>query len=144
MKRMHGRGGVYKGGVFLISGQRIKQQQKITKIKYKEGLRWPPFDILHAITNQKRAGVMEGGWDRPRDRARMLGEHDGNNEPLAEGNDNDDNKYDEDGNIATANDEYAIGVDGLERPLDEGDNKYDTLSATPMQECPESQRPSVP
>ncbi len=42
-----------------------------------------------------------GGWDRPRDRARMLRERDGNDKPLAEGDDDDDddNKYDEDGNI---------------------------------------------
>ncbi len=32
----------------------------ITKIKYDEGLRWLPFDNLHATTNQKHAGVMEG------------------------------------------------------------------------------------
>ncbi len=51
--------------------------KKITELKYNEGLRWPPFDILHATTNQKNAGVTEGGWDRPRDRARTLGEHDG-------------------------------------------------------------------
>ncbi len=37
--------------------------------------------------------------DRPRNRARTLGEHDGNNEPLAEGNDDDNDKYGEDGNI---------------------------------------------
>ncbi len=29
--------------------------------KYDEGLRWPPFDILHTTTNQKQAGVREGG-----------------------------------------------------------------------------------
>ncbi len=42
---------------------------------------------------------MEGGWDRPRDYARMLREHDGNNEPLAEGDDDNNNKYNKDGNI---------------------------------------------
>jgi hypothetical protein len=36
--------------------------KKITKIKYNKGLRWLPFDILHATTNQKQAGVTEGGW----------------------------------------------------------------------------------
>jgi hypothetical protein len=35
---------------------------------------------------------MEGEWDRPRDRARMLREHDGNNKPLAEGEDDDDDE----------------------------------------------------
>ncbi len=37
--------------------------------------------------------------DRPRDRARTLGERDGNNELLAEGDNDDDDKYGEDGNI---------------------------------------------
>ncbi len=67
-------------------------KKKITKIKYNKGLRWPPFDILHATTNQKQAGVMEVGWDRLRNRARTFRERDGNNEPLAEGgNEDDDN-----------------------------------------------------
>jgi hypothetical protein len=48
--------------------------KKITKIKYKEGPRWPQLDILHTTTNQKHAGMTEGGWDRTRNRARMLGE----------------------------------------------------------------------
>jgi hypothetical protein len=73
--------------------------EKITVIKYNEGLRWLPFDILHATTNQKHAGVMEGGLDRSPDCARTLGECDGNNEPLAEGNNDDDNKGGEDGDI---------------------------------------------
>ncbi len=42
---------------------------------------------------------MEGGWDRPRNRARTLRECDGNNKPLADGNDDDNDKYDKDGNI---------------------------------------------
>jgi hypothetical protein len=54
-------------------------------MKHDEGLRWPPFIILHATTNRKHAGVMEGGYDRLRNCARTLGEHDGNNKPLAEG-----------------------------------------------------------
>jgi hypothetical protein len=36
-----------------------------------------PFDFFHATTNQKNAGVTEGGWDRPHDRAKTLGEWDG-------------------------------------------------------------------
>ncbi len=99
MERMCGQGGVYGGGVFLILGWQIEQQQKITKIKYNEGLRWPPFNILHATTNQKQAGMMEGGWDRLRNRARTLRERDGNDEPLAEGDDNDSDKYNKDGDI---------------------------------------------
>jgi hypothetical protein len=35
--------------------------RKVTKIKHNKGLRWPPFDILHAKTNQKHMGMMEGG-----------------------------------------------------------------------------------
>ncbi len=86
------------GKFFLFRGGKLNDK-KITKIKYNEGLRWPPFDILHATTNQKQAGVMEGGWDRLRDCARTLREHDGNNEPLSEGDNNNDDKYDEGGNI---------------------------------------------
>ncbi len=69
-------GGAYRGGVFLISGRRIEQKQKITKIKYSKGLRWPPFDILHTTTTPKHSGVTEGGWDKTRDHVRMFGEHD--------------------------------------------------------------------
>jgi hypothetical protein len=84
MKRMHGRSGMNEGGVFLISGRQI-EQKNITKIKYDKGLSWPLFNILHATTNQKHAVVTEGGWDRPRNRARILGEHDGNDEPFCQG-----------------------------------------------------------
>jgi hypothetical protein len=87
------------GGVFYLFRGGKMNDKKITKIKYDKGLRWPPFNILHATTNQKQAGVMEGGWDRPRDRARTLRERDGNNEPLSEGNDDNDDKYNEDGDI---------------------------------------------
>ena len=73
---------------------------------------------------------MEGGWDRPPNRVRTLRERDGNNEPLAEG--------DED------NDEYAVRVDSGGKPLDKGGNKCGTLSAAPTQVCPEIQRPSMP
>jgi hypothetical protein len=118
-------------------------KKKITKIKYQEGLIWPPFGILHATTNQKHAGVMEGGWDRPRCHVRMLGERDGNNEPLAEGN-NEDNEYGEDGDIPDDNKKYAIGVDSVDEPLDEGDDECGTLSAAPARACPKSQQPSVP
>ncbi len=86
--------------------------KKITKIKCNEGLRWPLFDILHATTNQKQVGVTEGGWDRPRDRARTLWERDGNDEPLVEGDGNDDkdNEYDKDGDIPNNDNKYAIGL----------------------------------
>jgi hypothetical protein len=36
-----------------------------------------PFHFFQATTNQKHAGVTEGGWDRPHNRARTLGERDG-------------------------------------------------------------------
>jgi hypothetical protein len=93
-----------------------------------------PFDIFHATTNQKHVGVMEGGWDRPNDHARTLGECDGTKKALAEGNDDNDDKYGKDGDISDEDDEYTIGVDCVDKPLDKGNN-----------ECgPESQRSSVP
>ncbi len=49
--------------------------------------------------------MTEGGWDRPRDRARTLRERDGNDKPLAEGDDDDNNKY---GDIPDDDDEYAL------------------------------------
>jgi hypothetical protein len=57
--------------------------------------------------------VTEGGWDRPHDRARTLGERDGNDESLAEGDEDDDDEYGEDGDIPDDDDEYAAGVDGV-------------------------------
>ncbi len=94
----------------------------ITKIKYDEGLRWPPFNILHATTNQKHTGVTEGGWDRPCDRARTLGERDGNDEPRAEGDEDDEGKYGKNGDILNDDDKYAVCIDGVGEPLDEGNN----------------------
>jgi hypothetical protein len=88
---------------------------------------------------------MEGGWDRPRDCARMLRERDGNNKPLAEGDKNGDNDaYSKDGDIPDDEDEYAVGAGSVNDPLDKGSDECDTLSAAPTQVCPESQRPSVP
>ncbi len=54
---------------------------------------------------------MEGGWDGSHDCARTLGERDGNDEPLAEGDEYNNDEYGKDGNIPDDNDEYAIGVD---------------------------------
>ncbi len=51
--------------------------------------------FFHSTTNQKHAGVMEGGWNRPHNRARMFGERDGNNK----GDEDDDDKYGEDSDI---------------------------------------------
>ncbi len=61
---------------------------------------------------------------------------DGNNKPLAEGNNNKDNKYAEDGDITNEDNKYAIGNDGVDEPLAKGDNEYDTLSAAHAQACP--------
>ncbi len=91
------------GGVFFLFRGGKLNNKKITKIKYDEGLRWSLFDILHATTNQKPTGVTEGRWDRPRDRARTLGERDGNNKPLAEGDNINDDEYGKDGNIPDDN-----------------------------------------
>jgi hypothetical protein len=118
--------------------------KKTTKIKYNKGLRWPPFDILHATTNQKHAGATEGGWDRPCDRAGTLGERNGNNKPLAEGDDDNDDKYGKDGYIPDDDNKYAVCVGGVDAPFEEGDNKCGTLSAAPARAGPDSQRPSVP
>jgi hypothetical protein len=48
------------GGVFFLFWGSKLNDKKITEIKPDEGLRWLPFDILHATTNQKHAGVTEG------------------------------------------------------------------------------------
>ncbi len=48
---------------------------------------------------------MEGGWDRPHNRARTLGECDGNDE----GNKDDDKEYGKDGDIPDDYDKYAGG-----------------------------------
>ncbi len=88
--------------------------------------------------------MREGGWDRPRDRARTLGECDGKDEPLAEGNDDDNDEYGKDGNILNDNDKYAVGVDSVNEPLDKGNDECDALGAAPARAFPESQWPSVP
>ncbi len=87
---------------------------------------------------------MKRGWDRPRNRARTLGECDGNNEPLAEGDNNDNDEYSKDGDIPDDDDKYAVCIDGVDKPLDEGNNKCGTLSAAPARACPESWWSSVP
>jgi hypothetical protein len=76
---------------------------------------------------------MEGGWDRPCDRARTLGERDGNDKPFAEGDDNGDEEYgkDEDCDIPEDDNEYTIGVDGVDEPLDKGNDDCGTLSTAP-------------
>ncbi len=61
--------------------------------------------FFHATTNQKHAGVTEGGWDRPHDHARTLGKRNCNDE----GNEDDNDEYGEDGDIPDDDDEYAGG-----------------------------------
>ncbi len=51
--------------------------------------------FFHSTTNQKHAGVTEGGSDRPHNRARTFREHNGNNE----GNEYDNNEYGKDRDI---------------------------------------------
>jgi hypothetical protein len=62
------------GGVFPFWGGSNLNDKKNTKNEYNKGLRWLPFNILHATTNQKHTGMMEGGWDRTRNHVRTLGE----------------------------------------------------------------------
>ncbi len=47
----------------------------------------------------------------------MLRECDGNNEPLAEGDDDDVEKYGKDGDIPDNDDEYALRASYSQRPL---------------------------
>jgi hypothetical protein len=56
---------------------------------------------------------MEGGWDRPRNCARMFGERDCKDKPLAEGNDDGDDEYGKDGNFPEDNNKYPIGIGGV-------------------------------
>ncbi len=81
--------------------------------------------------------MTEGGWDRPRDHARSLGERDGNDKPLAEDNEDDDDEYSKDGNIPDNKDEYAVGVDGVGEPLEEGNNQRCPRSSMPCKSAAE-------
>ncbi len=64
--------------------------------------------FCHATTNQKHAGVTEGGWDRPCNCAWTLGERDGNDEPLAEGDNVDNDDDGKEGNIPDDDKKYAL------------------------------------
>ena len=81
--------------------------------------------------------MTEGGWDRPRDYARMLGERDGNGEPLAEGDEDDDDKYGKNGDIPDDDDKYAIGVNSVDEPLDEGDHQRCPRTSVPCKSAAE-------
>ncbi len=51
---------------------------------------------------------------------------------LCGGNDDDDNnEYGKDNDIPDDDDEYAVGVDGVNKPFDKGDDECGTLSAAP-------------
>jgi hypothetical protein len=76
---------------------------------------------LMIYMQQPTKGVMEGGWDRPRDHARTLREHDGNDEPLAEGNNDNKDEYDKDGNIPDNSAPPAESIAGL-RPASQHAN----------------------
>ena len=79
----------------------------------------------------------KGGWDRPRDRVRTLGECDGNDKPLAEGNNDDNHEYGKDGNIPDDDDKYAVGVDGVRMPLDEGNDQRCPRTSVPCESAAE-------
>jgi hypothetical protein len=55
------RGLVVWGGVFFLFRGSKLNALKITKIKYDEGLRWPPFDILSRNNQPKTRGRDGGG-----------------------------------------------------------------------------------
>ncbi len=80
---------------------------------------------------------MEGGWDRPRNHARLLGERDGNDEPLAEGDKDDNNKYSKDGNIPNDDDKYAVGGNGVGKTLDEGNDQNCPRTSVPCESADE-------
>jgi hypothetical protein len=77
--------------------------------------------------------MTEGGWDRPCDRARTLEERDGNNETLAEGDEDDEDEYGKDGDIPDDDDEYVIGIDGVGEPLDKGNNQRCPRTSVPCE-----------
>ncbi len=81
--------------------------------------------------------MTEGGWDRRQDRIRTLGERDGNDKPLAEGNEYDKDKYSKDGDIPDNNNEYVVGVDGVGEPLEEGDDQRCPRTSVPCKSAAE-------
>jgi hypothetical protein len=67
----------------------------------------------------------------------MLGERDGNNDPLAEGDENNDDEYGKDDDIPDDNNKYAVGVDGVGEPLEEGDNQRCPRTSVPCESAAE-------
>ncbi len=121
---------VWGGAFFLFRGGKLNSK-KITKIKYYKGLRWPPFEILSCNNQPKTRGHDGGGMGYAAQPCKDIGKHDGNNEPLAEGNGGKDNEYGKGGDISNDDNEYAVGVNGVSKPLDEGNN----------QRCPRTSMP---
>jgi hypothetical protein len=107
------------GGCCL--GRKIEQRKKY-KNKVQRSLRWPTYNILHATTNQKHAGVTEGGWDRTRNWAKMVGERDFIVLGLLSAPKHEPSKYANEGDIANDNVEYAVGNDGNDKPLAKADD----------------------
>jgi hypothetical protein len=97
------------GGLFfLFRGGELNNKKKLQKLNTTKALDGRHLIFCHTTTNQKHVGVTEGGWFRPCDHARTLGEHDGIDEPLAEGNQDGDDEYGTDGNISNNDNEYAV------------------------------------
>ncbi len=60
---------VWGGVFFLFQGGKLNDE-KITEINTTKALDGRRLIFCHATTNQKHVGMMEGGWDMPRDSAR--------------------------------------------------------------------------
>ncbi len=67
----------------------------------------------------------------------MLGERDGNNEPLDDGKEDNHDEYGKDGNIPDDNDKYAVGVNGVSKPLEEGDDQHCPRMSMPCKSAAE-------
>ncbi len=65
------------------------------------------------------------------------GDKDDDDEYGEEGDKDDDDKYGEDGNIPDNDDEYAIGNDGVGKPLDEGNNQRCPHTSVPCKSAAE-------
>jgi hypothetical protein len=65
------------GGIFFLFWGGKLNDKKNYKKKMPKALDGCRLIFCHATTNQKYAGMTEGGWDRPRNRARRLVERDG-------------------------------------------------------------------
>jgi hypothetical protein len=129
-ERTRCRGGVYGGVLSLCSGWQIEGQQKY-RSNIQHGLRWLPFNILQATTDQKHAGMTERGWDRTRNWAWTLGECNSIVLGLLSAPKRDPSKYAKEGNMANDNDndKYAVGKNGNNEPLAKGNDDNNTSIA---------------